>query len=394
MEQGNKETGLPKWVLAIIGAVACLLLFVGATLMTVLELDGPQSTLAPDGPVAARQYEIFLITIWVSIGIFVVVGSFMAYCLLRFRHKGEITPDTPLPPQGHGNALLEIGLILVSVVLVAIMVFPTIPGIFYTGTVPAHEDVLVVRVTGYQWWWKFEYPDYGVVTANELAMPAGRPVKFDLRTADVIHSFWVPRLGGKIDMMPNQENWLWLQADPSVARGAIDPETGKERDGIFYGQCAEYCGESHAFMRFRVRVLSSAEFAGWMTEQKADAVPPTTVAEISGNKIFDQMQCGICHTVRGNPAAAGQKGPDLTHVGSRLTIAAGTLDNNIDNLRQWIHDPNSVKPGNLMWEQGYLPKREGLPEEVNNLRMGVMPRLDELSDQDFESLVHYLSSLK
>lgn len=358
-------------------------------------MDGPQSTVDPDGLVARRQYHVFLVTIWVSIGIFVAVGTLLAYCLVKFRHPGEITEDTPPPPQGHGNAFLEIGLILVSVILVAIMLFPTIPGIFYAGTLPEGQDVLVIKATGYQWWWKFEYPDHGVITGNEIAMPAGRPVKFELKTADVIHSFWIPRLGGKMDMMPNQDNWLWLQADPGVAKGAIDTRTNQPSDGIYYGQCAEFCGESHAFMRFRVRVLNEMDFEQWLVDQKAESVQPEPgTPEAAGMKVFNASGCAFCHSMRGNIAcvpAKGAKGPDLTHFGSRLTVAAGVLENTPENLEKWLLNPHAVKPGNIMWTEGYL--------NTTNPRTGVkgmdvLTKLNDLTPEDFQNLVVYLESLK
>ena len=179
-------------------------------------VDGVQSTLDPLGPVAERQMSTFMVTLWVSLGIFAVVGSFLVYCIVKYRYEGEITPDTPLPDQGHGNALTEIALILVSVGLVGVIAIPTVTGVFWLGTEPANEDVMVIDVTGQQWWWKFDYPDLGVTCANEFAIPAGRPVRFNLNSADVQHSFWIPRLGGKMDLLPGQDNWLWLEADPAL----------------------------------------------------------------------------------------------------------------------------------------------------------------------------------
>ena len=146
-------------------------------LMTVGCVDGVQSTLDPLGPVAQRQMDTFMVTLWVSLGIFAVMGTFLVYCIAKYKHTGEVTKDTPLPEQGHGHAMTEIALILISVGLVGVIALPTVEGIFWIGTEPANEEVMVIDVTGQQWWWKFDYPDLGVTCANEFAIPAGRPVR-------------------------------------------------------------------------------------------------------------------------------------------------------------------------------------------------------------------------
>ncbi len=356
----------------LMGLVALL-----ALVLTGCGLDGYQSTLAPDGPVADHQMDVFLVTLWVSVGIFVVVGSFLVYCLATFRFKGEVTEDTPLPDQGHGSALTEIALILISVGLVGVIAYPTILGIFYVGTLPQNDDALVIKVTGLQWWWKFEYPDQGVVTGNELAMPIGRPVKFELETADVIHSFWVPRLGGKKDLMPGQDNWLWLQVDAGMMDGARElPEDSPYQGHYYYGQCAEFCGESHAFMKFRVLALDDENFQKWVDHQKSEAREPSTMAEELGQQAFMKNQCATCHMISGVRGAQGLVGPDLTHVGSRVSLAAGIMENNLDNLIAWIHSPNYYKPGNVMYKAGY---------EAMNIQM---------SDDDVVNIAKYLHSLK
>lgn len=323
-------------------------------------LSGKQSTIVADGPVAQLQYETFLVSLWVSLAIFAVVGSLFLYCLLKFRVSGDVSPDTPLPDQGHGNPLIEIGIILVSILLVGVIAVPSVYGVIYSGTVPQGQQPLIIKVTGYQWWWKFEYPELGVVTGNEAVIPVGRPVKFHVETADVLHSFWVPRLGGKMDLTPGQDNWLWLQAD---------------KPGNYWGQCTEFCGESHAFMRFRVIASEERDFEKWVVEQKGEAV----------NKAFPKAlmtkQCGICHMIRGVPGAMGMVGPDLTHVGSRTTIAAGLMDNTEENLVDWLKRPEFHKPGNTMYKAGYLPQAQG--------GMGV-----QISDSDASELAKYLMSLK
>lgn len=323
-------------------------------------LSGPQSTLDADGPVARLQYETFLVTFWVSVAIFAVVGGMFLYCLVKFRAPGgEVSRDYPLPDQGHGNPLIEIGVIFVSVLLLGIVAVPAVYGVFYAGTVPEGQKALRINVTGYQWWWKFEYPELGVVTGNECAIPVGRPVEFHLQTADVLHSFWIPRLGGKMDLTPGQDDWIWLQAD---------------QPGNYWGQCTEFCGESHAFMRMRVQAIEPDGFDKWVVDQKAVAVntkPPAA---------FNKFQCAVCHTVRGVPGAAGLVGPDLTHVGSRTSVAAGIKDMNAGNLKEWIHNPNSVKPGNTMYKAGYKAMFE--------------PMHIEMTGADEDQLVEYLMSLK
>jgi cytochrome c oxidase subunit 2 len=331
----------------------CLLLAATFSMNGCYQLDGFQSTLSPAGPVAHMQMEVFLVTFWVAVGIFAVVGGLFLYCLIHFRVKGEIPEGTPFPDQGHGNPLLEVGIILVSVLLVGIIAVPTLGGIFYMGTLPQDQAPLVVKVTGLQWWWNFEYPSLGIRTGNELAMPVGKPVKFELHSADVIHSFWVPRLGGKMDVVPGLDNWLWLQGDIP---------------GIFYGQCAEFCGENHAFMRFRVLVLEASQFDAWVLNQKSPAV--NTHAPASMAKCFN------CHRIRGVVGAVGEVGPDLTHVGSRQSIAAGVLENNPKNLKLWIHNPNAIKPDNVMAVAGY---------KGYNIK---------LSEQDENDITAYLSGLK
>lgn len=365
-------------------------------------VDGVQSTLDPLGPVAERQMSTFMVTLWVSLGIFAVVGSFLVYCIVKYRYEGEITPDTPLPDQGHGNALTEIALILVSVGLVGVIAIPTVTGVFWLGTEPANEDVMVIDVTGQQWWWKFDYPDLGVTCANEFAIPAGRPVRFNLNSADVQHSFWIPRLGGKMDLLPGQDNWLWLEADPALLAANDDElSTSDNKEGqrwehlpddypfqgyILYGQCAEFCGDSHAFMKFRVLVLDDANFQKWVEWQKSDqqsTLDPE--AAKAGLLTFRKNKCGSCHMIRGT-SATGQVGPDLTHFGTRTSVAAGWLENTKENLGHWIMNPNEVKPGNIMYKTGYLRTDED-GNEVQNYKI-------QLNDADKATIVDYLMSLE
>jgi cytochrome c oxidase subunit 2 len=383
-------------------------------------MDGPQSTLITEGPVALAQKELFYVTLWVTIFIFITVGSALAYAQFKFLEPKDSKGDEGPPPQTHGHPLVEIGLIVASTLLLVIIAIPTVKGIWYQEDVPEGSDPLVIKVTGYQWWFKFEYPELGVVTANEMIIPTNRPVHLDLRTADVIHSFWVPRLAGKKDLMPNRANHMWLQAD---------------RSDYYWAQCAEFCGESHANMKFRVISLDEPGFEAWAQNQKADArvvdaaaataavarprvqfaahsesepdigmagaespfeywqwkqvLPKTGTENVElvnrGRELFVGKTCVQCHTIRGLEFANGLTAPDLTHFGSRTTLAAAMRENTPENLRAWITNPESVKPGNLMWRDGYVV----LDSETKSLK-----RKLELTDEDVEALATYLESLK
>ena len=298
-----------------------------------------------------------------------------------------------------------------------------------TYDVPEAEkaNMLEVTATGYQWWFKFEYPSElapinatgakaPLVTGNELIIPAGRPVRINLRTVDVIHSFWVPKLAGKVDMIPNRANHIYLRAD---------------KPGYFWGQCAEYCGDSHAVMRFRIIALDAKEYAEWLEQQSqtgrtvapraadANRAKPQFAALrtfkqneagitakfdvnpleswrakqapeknedaaliAAGRELFKTKTCIACHTVRGHEGG-GVSAPDLTHIGSRTTIAAGLLENNSEQLRRWIHNPDSVKPGNKMALAYARKDRDGKP--VDGIK---------LTPEDEGALVAYLESLK
>lgn len=395
----------------------------------IFNLSGPQSTIVTEGPVAKAQYDVFMTTVYVTTFIFIVVGAILAYAQIKFRAKSEADEHAEPPPQGHGNPLIEIGLIVASVALLVIIAIPTLKNIWYTHDVPEAEraNAMEVNAIGYQWWFKFEYPGESVpqptggeaalVTANELVVPAGVPVRVHLRTIDVIHSFWIPKLAGKVDMIPNRANFLWFKAD---------------QPGYFYGQCAEYCGESHAIMRFRVIALSPSDYVKWLDNQKAaartatatalrreqeqirpqfaslpaagpgttlaasaafDADPlaawkakqaphagesPALIAE--GRRLFKEKTCISCHNVRGHEGV-GITGPDLTKVGARSTIAAGVLENSPERMHQWIKDPEYFKPGNKMYHGGYVDATTGKP-------------LFTLNDREIDALVAYLQSLK
>ncbi len=411
------------WWLRAFPALAALLLSAGCW------LDGPQSTFHTKGPVARAQLDLFLVTVYVTAIIFLLVGTVLAYAMVRFRARANAGEPAEAPHHGHGHFLIELSLVSASVLCLAVIAFPTLKNIWYTYDIPEGQQAAAYEITatGAQWWFKFEYPREQIdgvgplVTGNELVIPAGRPVRVNLRTMDVIHSFWVPKLAGKVDMIPNRANHLWLEAD---------------EPGYFYGQCAEFCGDSHAVMRFRVVALPAEEFAAWVAHQKQtarvgpvaaavaerpgqpqlkfaslirdggdpngalsgsaafDADPlaawrakqvadvaredPALIAE--GRRLFRQKTCIACHTIRGHEGV-GITGPDLTHVGARTTIAAGTLENTPRRMHDWIANPESIKPGNKMFNGGYTDASTG-------------QRLIPLDDTEISALVAYLQSLK
>ncbi|HWL16634.1 MAG TPA: cytochrome c oxidase subunit II [Opitutus sp.] len=381
-------------------------------------MDGPQSTIDVAGPVAHSQLQVFYTTVWVTLTIFVLVAAVLTYATFKFRARSDADEHAEPPEQSHGNPLVELGLIGASVLALVIIAVPTLRGIWFTYDVPEAEKENAYHVTaqGYQWWFRFEYNNEQIenvgqlTTSNELVIPAGRPVRIDLRGMDVIHSFWVPRLAGKVDMIPNRANHLWLKAD---------------EPGYFWGQCAEYCGDSHAVMRFRVIALAPREFNEWLEQQTsaARAVQAVAGAEqtkaqfasyrtdwkrneagydpnfdlnplenwkqkqfpeknenpalvAKGRELFQAKTCFSCHVVRGHFVGGSAAYPDLTHFGSRTTVGAGLLENNSEQLARWLRHPNEVKPGNKMWTEGY---------QKNNIH---------LTEDDIGALVAYLESLK
>lgn len=335
---------------------------VAALVASPLAADAPMNWLDPDGPVAQVQKDVFMVTFWVDLGIFLVVGGMLLYAVIAFRARPD--DDGSPPEQVEGNLRLEVSLMAVSAVLLVIIIVPNVRGIFYSAAPPADAVTMDVNVIGHQWWWEVEYPALGVKTANEIAIPTGTAVVFHLSSADVIHSFWVPRLAGKMDLIPGRVNEMWLQAD---------------RPGVYWGQCAELCGVSHANMRFRVVAMAPDDFDRWVEEQSAAAATPApgTLAA-AGAEAFVQRGCIACHTVRGLTGAVGIIGPDLTHVGSRLTLAAGIVDNDDAAMAKWISDPEAIKPGNIMSAQGPM----------------YMDPANALSQADVEALVAYLRGLE
>lgn len=309
--------------------------------------DGPRSTLSPAGEVAEIQFWLMSYTFWLSVGVMVLVIGALVYALVKFRARPT---DKGIPVQTHGSVVVEAIWTFIPVVIVIIIAVPTVRAIFETEAhVEAQESDTIVNVMGYQWWWKFEYPQYGITTANELHFPVDSRLVLNLDSADVLHSFWAPRLGGKRDLIPGQDNQLWLAAN---------------EPGIYLGHCAELCLGAHAYMRFRVIASEQEDFDQWVAAFQELQAPEMMAEEPvrrelhiqdeaeaalvqQGSQLFLQKGCVGCHAIAGQ-IGGNTEYPDLTNFGLRTTVGAAVLENNIDNLTQWITDPQSVKPGNYM----------------------------------------------
>ena len=302
-----------------------------ATSLAGCGLTSPQTTLLPRSDFAQTSDAIFRQILWWDVGIFVVVATVLVVAIVRFRER----EPGALPRQVRGHARLEMAWTLAPAIILTFIAFPTVGAIFRTQAAPT-RGALKVRVIGHQWWWEFRYPDLGITTASDLYLPAGQRVALDLGSIDVIHSFWVPGLGGKRDTVPGQLNRIVLL--PGVP-------------GEYPGQCAEFCGASHANMRHLAVVLPTQEFQAWVARQKAAPAEPAEGSPAArGRQLFTTQPCVGCHAIQG--LSAGQIGPDLTHVGSRKTLAGGMLRNTPENLARWLKHPPAVKPGSLMPDLG------------------------------------------
>jgi cytochrome c oxidase subunit 2 len=296
---------------------------------------GPQSALDPAGRAAERIAEIFW---WMTITGAVIWIAVIALAIWAVGAAAEAHNQ-------RRASLLIIGggAIVPTIVLAALLVYGLAP--LPSLLAPAPQGSLKIAVAGEQWWWRVRYQvtaSERIVLANEIRLPVGEPVEFQLESPDVIHSFWIPSLGGKIDMIPGR-----------VTRLALTPT----KTGVFRGACAEYCGTSHALMSFDVVVHEKEDFARWLAHQAAPALSPGAPVAARGEELFLANGCGACHTVRGTPAN-GVVGPDLTHVGGRLSIGAGTLPNEVGALVRWIARTEHTKPGVLMPQFGMLPEEE------------------------------------
>jgi cytochrome c oxidase subunit 2 len=308
-------------------------------------------------PVSTPAHSIMRLSVFVLAitgTIFAIVLSLIIYAVVRFRRRpGD---DGKEPAQVYGSNPVEMAWTVVPVIIVVVLTLTTARIIHEIQDAPKPPDAVDVQVIGHQFWWEIRYPKYGIVTANEMHVPVSpkkhpTPTFLDLRSADVVHSFWVPRLAGKTELVPNKVNTMW-----------IDPE----RTGLYLGQCAKYCGTQHSWMLLRVYVDTPEEFDRWLEQQKTSAASdPMAVA---GRRIFERNACINCHAINGT-VGTGRFGPDLTHLMSRDTLGSGVAKNTVENLRAWIKAPDQFKPGVLM------------------------PAMN-LNDPEIDQLVAYLVTLK
>jgi cytochrome c oxidase subunit 2 len=304
----------------------------------------PQDTLSPAGPEAKREAGLFWIVFWIAVVVFFFVEGVLVVAMVRFRHR----PGRGVPTQVHGNRRLEMLWTIIPAVILAGIAVPTVGTIFSLAARPT-GNVLDIEVTGHQWWWEVHYPKDQVITANEIHIPINRPVDVSITSIDVIHSFWVPQLAGKQDLEPGRTNHVTIEATEV---------------GTYLGQCAEYCGASHANMRFRVMAQTPADFAAWVRSQHAPSTqPPPGESDPAalGAKLFANgrfsgvlangdvapvQPCTACHTV--DHSVGGTVGPNLAHFASRTTFAGAIYDRTNANLRRWVDDAPAMKPGSDM----------------------------------------------
>ncbi len=316
----------------------------------------PLDTLAPTSDITRSFYDLFVeVTVLDVIVLIVVVGALFLAIMVFSTRTGSVRP----PSVKHGDLYLEVAWTGIPMIILIAIVVPTLRTILRTQPYTWPKDAMPVEVIAHQWWWEFHYPTLGVETADELHIPTGKTIHFELFSKDVIHSFFMPQVGGKRDVVPGQENQITLIADVP---------------GEYYGQCTEFCGDSHANMRFRVFVQTPADFDQWVKHQLEPPVKPDAGPAAAGAKIFANAPCAICHAIRGVSGFSkeytyGFRGPDLTHFGSRSTLAGSIMDNTPRNVALWIRNPDEVKPG------------------------ANMPTLG-LSGREMNQLVAYLESLK
>jgi cytochrome c oxidase subunit 2 len=314
-------------------AVVCsVVLFVSR-----IHAQSPTNIFAPAATPAHSIFHLSMLVLAITLAIFLVVAGMILYALIRYRQRPE--DSNREPAQIYGSNQIELSWTVIPILIVVMLFLSTTRIILRTQAIPKPDSAMNVTVIGHQFWWEYRYPQLGVVTANELHIPVSNPTHptptyLTMSSADVSHSFWVPRLAGKMDVIPNKINTMWM-----------DPH----QTGLYLGQCAQYCGTQHAKMLLRVYAQSPADFAAWVDQQRQPAVQDFAGNSIAaeGQTVFMQNACINCHTVTGT-VATGRFGPDLTHLASRDTIASGAIQNTPQNLRAWIDNPDSMKPGSLM----------------------------------------------
>ena len=317
-----------------------------AALLFVLTPDIP--VLHPQSHYARSIFELSAWMLWISLAIFLLVAGLVGYAGWKFRAR----PGEPDPKQIFGSTKWELAYVIPPVILLSVM-FGFMLHVMHASDPPAKASGDDIVVIGHQWWWEVRYPKLGFTTANEVHIPTGANVQFGFESADVIHDFWVPELGRKIDMIPGRHAKIWLAAD---------------HPGTYLGACAEFCGKEHAWMRIRVVADDPAAFQAWAAGQHTLASAPANAAQQIGAEHVMAYSCASCHTIQGTPAR-GRIGPDLTHLGSRETLAAGRLKNTPEQLSAWLRNPDEFKPGS------HMP----------NLR---------LTDEQRDAIVQYLEALK
>lgn len=299
--------------------------------------------------IAEQKLQLFNILFWMGVAVFLLVVILLFLAIIRGRRQPG---DTSEPRQNHGNVRLEVVWTVIPFLLVIFIFFLTVRTMNAVAAPPREDGDLTVRVIGHRWFWEFQYPDLGITTANDLIIPEDTNVHLELVSVDVIHSFWVPNLSGKIDVVPGQQNAMWIRAD--------DP-------GTFMGHCGEYCGMQHANMHFNVIAQPTADFNAWVQAQQQPVVAATGTLEQEGEQIVTAGLCAGCHTIQGTKMV-GKTGPDLTHLYSR-TIIAGGYPLTDEVLEQWLRNSDQLKPGNLM--------------------AGI-----RVSDQQIEAVMAYLKTLR
>lgn len=334
-------------------ALTCVV-FAGHAADVLGSSDGVTSIFRPLSQPAQQIKETSFLVLAICATIFVIVAGLLVYALVRFRHRAG--DETSEPPQVYGSNQIELAWTVLPILIVFVLILVTSRTIADIQNRKAPPRAIQATVIGHQWWWEIRYPELGIVTANELHVPASdetmrAPTFLTLQSADVAHSFWVPQLAGKTDLIPNRENRMWF--------APTEP-------GAYLGNCAEYCGMQHARMLIRVIVHPPDEFERWVSEQKRAAAEEPTAQE--GRRIFFANSCVNCHTIRGT-SAKGAFGPDLTHLMSRQTLASGAAPNTTETLRTWVRDPQMIKVGCLM------------------------PNM-QMTDTEVDQIVSYLQTLK
>ena len=332
-------------------------LFISACSNVAISSPNVPSPLNPQGPAATHLANLW----WVMLGFgstvfLLVVVLLFAAILRRRRATSETTPEHIRPDEGRNWPIL--GGILLPLIVIGIIFGYNIYTLAAVEN-PSVKPEVQIEVVGRRWWWEVKYPEDGVTTANEIHIPVGVPVEIKLQTADVIHSFWVPELHGKMDLIPTRINKIVIQAD---------------QPGVYRGECAEFCGLQHAHMGLMVVAQSQADYDSWVSAQQQPAAEPTDPTAVQGQQVFVSTGCVFCHTVRGLEdkdidRSSVDLGPDLTHLDSRLTIAGASLEKNKGNLAGWIIDAQHVKPGSLM------------------------PQMNNIGSEQLQALLAYLESL-